>query len=96
VVALPPVGYRDAVRMLRRLRIFPVLAGVRGVPPADLGSVAAAITGVSVMAAELGDALDALDVNPLICGAGGATAVDCLVIPAGRSAESACGLSPDN
>jgi acyl-CoA synthetase (NDP forming) len=85
VVALPPVGYRAALLMLRRLRIFPLLAGARGAPRADLASAAGAITGLSVMAAELGDALDALDINPLICGPGGATAVDALAVPTGTA-----------
>ncbi len=84
VVALPPVGADAALRMLRRLRMFPLLAGARGTPPAGLGSIAGAIAGLSDMAAELGGALAALDINPLVCGPAGAAAVDALVIPAGR------------
>ena len=41
----------------------------------------AAITGLSQLAAELGDGLEALDINPLICGPHGAVAVDALAIP---------------
>ena len=58
-----------------------LLAGVRGQPPADLDAVAAAITGLSQLAAELGGVLEAVDINPLICGPAGAVAVDALVIP---------------
>jgi succinyl-CoA synthetase beta subunit len=54
---------------------------VRGMPPAALGSVVAAITGLSQLAGELGDDLEALDINPLICGPAGAVAVDALAIP---------------
>jgi hypothetical protein len=54
---------------------------MRGQPPADLTSVADAITGVSAVAAELGGSFTALDINPLICGPAGAVAVDALVIP---------------
>jgi hypothetical protein len=68
--------------MLSRLHVARLLAGFRGRPPARLGAVAAAITGVSAIACELGGALAALDVNPVICGAGGAVAVDVLVEPA--------------
>jgi hypothetical protein len=81
-VALPPVDAAGARRMLRRLRAGRLLAGFRGRPPADLGAVAAAITSVSAIAGELGGALAALDVNPLICGPSGAVAVDVLVEPA--------------
>ena len=81
-VALPPVDAAGARRMLSRLRVARLLAGFRGQPPANLGAVAAAITGVSAIAAELGGELAALDVNPLICGPSGAVAVDVLVEPA--------------
>jgi acetate---CoA ligase (ADP-forming) len=80
-VALPPVDAAGARRMLSRLRVSRLLAGFRGGPPADAGAVAAAITGVSAIAAELGGALAALDVNPLICGPAGAVAVDVLAEP---------------
>ncbi len=80
VVALPPVSQQQAGRMLARLRAGRLLAGVRGAPPADLGAVIRAVTGLSALAAELGDELEALDVNPLICGAAGAVAVDALAI----------------
>ena len=80
VVALPPVDHCGALRMLRRLRVSALLDGARGQPPADLDGIAAAITGLSALACELGDALDALDINPLICGPAGAVAVDALVV----------------
>ena len=37
--------------------------------------------GLSWLAHDLGEHLDALDVNPVICGPGGCVAVDALVIP---------------
>lgn len=80
-VALPPVSAPQAHRMLGTLRVSRLLAGLRGQPPADLDAVTAAITGLSELAAELGDVLEALDINPLICGPAGAVAVDALVIP---------------
>ena len=80
-VALPPAGPEQAREMLGRLRVAALLAGARGQPAADLAAVTAAITGLSQLATELGDALEALDVNPLICGPHGAVAVDALAIP---------------
>jgi len=80
-VALPPVGPEQARAMLAELRVATLLAGTRGQPAADLGAVVAAITGLSQLAAELGGALEELDINPLICGPHGAVAVDALAIP---------------
>ena len=79
-VALPPVGRAGAHRLLARLRAARLLDGVRGAAPADRDAVAGAITALSTLALELGDALDALDINPLICGPTGAVAVDALAI----------------
>ncbi len=80
-VALPPVSPAGARRMLATLRVSRLLDGLRGQPPADLDAVTAAITGLSQLAVELGDVLEALDINPLICGPAGAVAVDALAIP---------------
>jgi acyl-CoA synthetase (NDP forming) len=80
-VALPPVSAGQAHRMLGTLRAARLLAGVRGQPAADLDAVVAAITGLSRLATELGGVLEALDINPLICGPDRAVAVDALLIP---------------
>ena len=80
-VLLAPVTRSAAVAALGRLRLAAVLAGTRGQPPADLGAIADAITGLSRLACDLGDALDALDINPLICGPSGAVAADVLLLP---------------
>ena len=79
--ALPPLDEVAGRRLLDRLSIRPLLEGVRGAPPADTAAVALALTRLSVLAETLGDDLDALDVNPLIAGAGGCVAVDALVVP---------------
>jgi acyl-CoA synthetase (NDP forming) len=81
VVLLAPVTRAAALAAVRRLRIAPVLAGSRGQPAADLGAIADAITALSRLACDLGDAIDALDINPLICGPTGAVAADALLIP---------------
>ena len=77
-----------AAAALGRLRLAPVLAGTRGQPPADMEAIADAITGLSRLACDLGDALDALDINPLICGPSGAIAADALLIPGPASPVS--------
>jgi hypothetical protein len=83
-VVLPPVTASTARAVLGRLRLAAVLAGTRGQPPADLGAIADAVTALSRLACDLGDVLDALDINPLICGPSGAVAADVLVVPRSR------------
>jgi acetate---CoA ligase (ADP-forming) len=80
-VALPPVPAVLARELVGGLKVSALLAGARGAPPADVDAVASAIAGLSALAVELGDELEALDVNPLICGPDGAIAVDALAIP---------------
>jgi acetate---CoA ligase (ADP-forming) len=80
-VALPPVSATQAGELIDSLRVAKLLAGARGAPPADLAAVQHAISGLSRLAIELGDYLEALDINPLICGPSGAVAVDALAIP---------------
>ena len=80
-VALPPLTQEQAAGLVAGLKVSRLLAGARGAAPADLGAIARAITGLAELASELGDDIDAIDINPLICGPGGAVAVDALVIP---------------
>jgi hypothetical protein len=79
-VGLPPLDAAGARRLLDRLAVRPVLDGVRGAGPVDLAAVVDAIVGLATMASELGDVLDAVDVNPLVCGPAGVVAVDVLMV----------------
>jgi acetate---CoA ligase (ADP-forming) len=79
-VVLPPVTRSSAHAVLAGLRLAAVLTGARGQPPADLDAIADAITGLSRLSRDLGDLLDALDINPLICGPTGAVAADVLAV----------------
>ena len=80
-VLLAPVTRSAALAAVRQLRLAPVLAGARGQPAADLGAIADTIVALSRLACDLGDMLDALDINPLICGPSGAVAADVLAVP---------------
>jgi acyl-CoA synthetase (NDP forming) len=80
-VAIPPLSAADAATMISGLRVAEVLAGVRGQPPCDAAALAAAVAAFSLLAAELGEYLDAFDVNPLICSPSGVLAVDALAAP---------------
>ena len=80
-VALPPVTSHQARELVTGLKVNALLAGARGAPAVDMDALISAITGLSSLALELGDEIEALDVNPLICGPSGAIAVDALVVP---------------
>ena len=67
-------------KIVAQRRAVELLAGVRGQPATDTGAIAGAVVAVSAIARELGDQLEALDINPLICGPGGAVAVDVLAV----------------
>ena len=79
-VALPPVAPAAAARMISGLRLAVILAGVRGQPPADLDAVISALVSFSALVAELGEYLDAFEINPLICSPSGVLAVDALAV----------------
>jgi len=83
-VLLAPFTPDDVFRALQRLRIAPLLAGVRGEPPLDVDEFcnAAARVGALIAAAEPG--VVSLDLNPVIVRAQreGCEAVDALVVVA--------------
>jgi hypothetical protein len=79
---LLPLRNGEAEAMLRELRSFPLLAGYRSQPPADIPAAAAAIEALARFAVAAGDRLQAAEINPLIvhregCGA---SAVDGLIL----------------
>lgn len=85
---LAPVTPERAWSMLRSLRAWPLLAGFRGAPPADVAAAVDAVVRLSRAAVAGGDRLAEFEVNPLILAptGGGATAVDVLVRTTGRRA----------
>jgi hypothetical protein len=80
-LAIPPLDEPRARALVDGLRMRPLLDGVRGAPAADVGALARALSRLSVLAVDLGDRLDALDVNPVIARPDGCYAVDALVVP---------------
>jgi acyl-CoA synthetase (NDP forming) len=79
-VRLAPVGRDTALKMLRSLKMFPLLDGYRGTPKVDLDGLADLICRVSEMASELRDVFEEVDVNPVIAGAHSVVASDALVV----------------
>ncbi len=80
-LALPPIDESRARALIDRLSIRPLLDGARGRPAADLDAVARALVRLSFLGVDLGDRIEAIDVNPLIAGPNGCVAVDALVVP---------------
>jgi acetyltransferase len=66
VFRLPPVSVGEAQEMLEELRLFPLLRGVRGRPPADVAALCDAIARFSWLAHDLGAHVAEVDVNPLV------------------------------
>lgn len=77
-VALAPITTDEALAMMGRLKLWPLLDGARGRPAADVEAAATAAARISRLAAAMGERLIELDVNPLIVGprGHGAIAVD--------------------
>ncbi|MFZ9414723.1 MAG: acetate--CoA ligase family protein, partial [Alphaproteobacteria bacterium] len=68
---LPPICHEEAGDALRELRGYRLLAGARGQPAAAAGARRARVVRLSWLAADLGDVVAELDVNPVILGARG-------------------------
>ena len=83
--ALPPFDAAHARRCIDRLKLRPLLDGIRGRPAADIDAFCEAAARFSEMAAGLGDVLAEVDVNPVIVHEDGAVAVDALVAGRDRS-----------
>ncbi len=80
---IAPFGIEEAGRMIREVKGYPLLAGARGRPRADVAALAEALSRLSVFAAARADDLETLDINPfLVLPEGkGAVAVDALIVP---------------
>ena len=79
-----PVSPDEAKGLLRGLKGVKLLEGFRGMAAVDLDRLARVISDVSRFAADHRERIAELDVNPLICAGDRITAVDALIIPAGR------------
>ncbi|MCL4302720.1 MAG: acetate--CoA ligase family protein [Anaerolineae bacterium] len=73
-----PAAMREALLSLRGAAL---LTGVRGQPPVGLEAVVDTAMRLSALAADLGDLIAEVDINPLMALPSGAVAVDALIVP---------------
>jgi hypothetical protein len=80
-ILLPPFGEAEVRDALSRLRIAPILEGVRGEPPLDLHALARAALRLGALIAGSQGRIASIDINPVMLGAEGQglTIVDALV-----------------
>jgi acetate---CoA ligase (ADP-forming) len=79
---VPPVSPDKARDLIARTRSGKLIAGYRGSGPLDLDAVVAALVGLGQLAADLGDVVETVDINPFVAlpwGQGG-LALDALVV----------------
>ena len=79
---IPPVSREDVLHALSKLRIAPLLQGVRGEPPLDVEAFAEAVLGVSRLMMEPLQGIVSIDINPVMLDAQGYIAVDAVVFQA--------------
>jgi acetyl coenzyme A synthetase (ADP forming)-like protein len=72
---LAPVSVERAQEMLREIKAYKVLAGLRGEPPVDFDALAQVVSRISDLVTEFPE-IDELDLNPVFASPHGALAVD--------------------
>jgi len=75
-----PVSRGDAKEMIREIRGYSMLQGMRGRPPVDFQALTDVILRVSKLVSDYGDAIEELDINPLLVFEKGVKALDALII----------------
>jgi acetyltransferase len=75
VFRLAPLGATDAAEMVAGIRAAPVLAGIRGEPPADRAALAVVVRRAAQLAVDFPE-IEEMDINPLLAFEHGVVAVD--------------------
>ena len=86
-----PFDREEAHRMIREIRGFAMLEGVRGAPPADLDALADLLSRLSIFAHANAERIDSIDLNPVLAlpKGRGAVPLDALIVAAGTETHKA-------
>jgi acyl-CoA synthetase (NDP forming) len=76
-----PTDAEKVEEAIRGLKFAEILNGVRGQEKSDLNAIVETMLRLAQFAADCGDLIAELDINPLIAGPKGAVVVDALIIP---------------
>jgi acyl-CoA synthetase (NDP forming) len=85
--ALPPFDVAHVHRCLDRMKLRPLLDGVRGARAVNIDAFVELASRFSVLASALGDVLSEVDINPVIVSERSAVAVDAIVVGRDRREE---------
>jgi acyl-CoA synthetase (NDP forming) len=76
----PPIGRDKAIDLLERTHAARLMRGYRGGPALDSNAAVDALIALGRLAADLGDVIEAVDINPFVVLPQGGMALDALVI----------------
>lgn len=81
-----PFDHSEAMRMIKEIRGFAMLEGVRGAPPSDIEALADLLSRLSVFAASHAGQIESIDLNPVVVLARGkgVLSLDALVVAAAQ------------
>lgn len=79
-MALAPISYKEAEKMIKSLKSYPLLEGYRGSAKGDIAALVESIVKVSKLAVEHDSSMKELDINPIFVYEKGVCAVDALYI----------------
>ena len=86
--ALAPFDAAHAGRCVDRLKLRPLLDGLRGAPAVDVAAFCETAARFSEIVAALGNVVAEVDVNPVIVHENGAIAVDALIVGSDQTGDS--------
>ncbi|MDN8617729.1 acetate--CoA ligase family protein [Variovorax ginsengisoli] len=86
-VQVAPVSEEEALRMIRSLKMFPLLDGARGQPKADVAAAARTVARLSAFACRHAADVAEIDMNPILVKAQGegVLVLDALMVPTSRN-----------
>jgi acetate---CoA ligase (ADP-forming) subunit beta len=77
---MAPLLEKDALAMVGGLKARRLLEGYRGAEPVDRGKLTETLLTFSSLVMELEGRIDSIDINPLLCSAGGCVVTDARII----------------